>query len=499
MTLPYLETDHAELNRAFRLALGDIAGNIFPDHAGLMETSGPCFRAGLDYPQQWTRDNAINTWNGGGLLYPDVARNSLLAVLDEVDGEPRITGEYWDSIVWAQGAWAYYLFTGDREFLRVAMAAVAHTLRCLEATEFDAMRGLFRGSAAIQDGVAAFPDRYADMPSSGIKFWARHHPAERAAQGEGLPMMALSTNCLYVAAYRVLGRMARELGVAADPAWTIRADAIAAAVRAELWDEARGVFRFFVDPWGGSDRLEGVGHAFAILFDVATPAQRAAIFQNQPVTPAGLPGVWPSYERYTRYAPAEERELPVLGWPDYAHYPTYAEGAFGRHSGVVWPPLQAFWAEAAARHGRADLLGRELFSLARHACRDGHFSEIYHPVTGGEYGGVQEHPTGEGGMQRWASCARQTWSATALVRMVLKGVCGARFAEDGVTFSPVLPAGLTRVRLGGLGYRGAELEIDLQAEGAGAAATRGTGERPAGFVSATAVGRVRVAMSAAGN
>lgn len=497
MTPPYLETDHAELNRAFRLALGDLAGNIFPDRAGLMPARGPCFRAGLDYPQQWTRDNAINAWNGGGLLYPEVARNSLLAVLGEVEGEPRITGEYWDRIVWAQGAWAYFLFTGDREFLGVAAAAVKHTLRFLEATEFDAARHLFRGAAAIQDGVAAFPDRYADMPSSGIKFWAQHHPEARAAKGEGLPMMALSTNCLYVAAYRVLGRMARVLGETPDPAWAERAEAIAAAVRGELWDEARGVFRFFTDPWGGSDRIEGVGHALAILFDVATPGQRAAIFRNQPVTPAGLPGVWPSYERYTHYTRAEERALPVLGWPDYARYTTYAEGTLGRHSGVVWPPLQAFWAEAAARHGRADLLGHEVLTLARHACRDGHFSEIYHPVTGGEYGGVQEHPTGEGGMQRWASCARQTWSATAFVRMIVMGVCGAQFAEDGVTFSPVLPAGVTRVRLGGLRYRAAELEIEIRAGDAAGAAASGSGRCGGALVPVDAAGRVRVAIDGA--
>jgi glycogen debranching enzyme len=497
MTLPFLETDHAELNRAFRIALGDIAGNIFPDRAGLMPNEGPCFRAGLDYPQQWTRDNAINTWNGGGLLYPEVGRNSLLAVLGRVDGEVRITGEYWDSIIWAQGAWAYYLFTGDREFLRTAREAVANTLRFFETTEFDERTGLFRGSAAIQDGVAAFPDRYADIPSSGIKFWAQHHPRERVAQGEGLPMMALSTNCIYVGAYRVLGAMAAALGEREDAAWARKADALAAAVRRELWDEARGVFRFFTDPWGGCDRVEGVGHAFAILFGVADATQREAVFRNQHVAPAGLPSVWPSYERYTRYTPAEENALPTLGWPDHAHNPTYAEGAFGRHSGVVWPPLQAFWAEAAARHERADLLGHELLALAKHACRDGHFSEIYHPITGGEYGGVQEHPEGKGGMQLWASCARQTWSETAFVRMVLNGVAGAQFAEEGVRFAPVLPAGVTRVRLGGVRYRAAEVEILVSGAGARIVGARVNGVSGAAFVPASATGPVRVEIEVA--
>jgi hypothetical protein len=38
----------------------------------------------------WTRDAAINVWSGAGLLYPDVARNTLLATLEQGEHGPRI-------------------------------------------------------------------------------------------------------------------------------------------------------------------------------------------------------------------------------------------------------------------------------------------------------------------------------------------------------------------------------------------------------------------------
>ena len=73
--------------------------------------------AGLDYDTPWTRDAAINVWNGAGLLLPDVARATLLSVLERAGETVRIGGQYWDAIIWTIGAWHHYLYTGDRELL----------------------------------------------------------------------------------------------------------------------------------------------------------------------------------------------------------------------------------------------------------------------------------------------------------------------------------------------------------------------------------------------
>ena len=429
-----LRTSWPELDCAFDIALADLAFNIRPFRAGLLEREAPVFLAGESYGTPWTRDAAINVWNGGGLLHPEVSRNTLLSVLERRDGELRIGGEYWDAVVWAPGAWFLYLATGDRDFLGLALEATRNSLAHFERTEFDAELGLFRGAAVYGDGIAAYPDVYADAGHHNIMGWRDLNPAALAAPGEGLPMHALSTNCAYVHAYELAGLMTAELGMSADPAWAAQASLLREAVDRHFWLPERGHYRYLVDPHGDSDVQEGLGHAFAILFGIADATQRTSILSVQHVTPAGLPCLWPPFSRYVR------------------------DGHVGRHSGTVWPPIQAFWAEAAAQGGRGDLVGHELAALARHAVRDGQFFELYHPETGMPYGGLQERAGAT--VELWDPVAHQTWSATGFLRIVLAVVAGMRLAPDGVRFGPLLPPGLDELELTGLPYRA--LTIDLR-------------------------------------
>ncbi|MFA5204534.1 MAG: amylo-alpha-1,6-glucosidase [Lentisphaeria bacterium] len=444
-----LATGDATLDRAFQLALDDLGSNIVPHRLGLLDQAAPVLRAGQDYADPWTRDAAINTWNGAGLLHPEVMKHTLLAVLKRRDdGEIVITDDqefnYWDIIIWAIGGWWQYLYTGDREFLELAFTATRNTITHFEATEFDAATGLFRGAACYGDGDSAYPDRYAQPGGTGgIRDWARLHPELAATPGGGLPMQVLSTNGLYYHVYGLLGEMAGELGLAPDAAWATKAAALKAAINARLWLPEAGRYRYFIDPFGGCDHQEGLGHAFALLFGVASPAQAQAVLQHQRITAWGIPCVWPTFDRYTR--------------PDGM--------SFGRHSGTVWPHIQAFWADAALRHGRADRFELELRQLATLAVAHGEFREIYHPVTGEPYGGVQQR-LGVGDHEPWESCRRQTWSATGYLRMVLMGLCGMDFTPAGIRFAPHLPAGLNDLELTGLPYR--RMTMNLTVKGAGA-------------------------------
>ncbi|MEO7768339.1 MAG: hypothetical protein ABIS01_12980, partial [Ferruginibacter sp.] len=54
--------------------------------------------AGADYGGEWTRDIAINSWNGVSLLRPTVAEKSLWSVTIHKD---TIGHQYWDKIIWA--------------------------------------------------------------------------------------------------------------------------------------------------------------------------------------------------------------------------------------------------------------------------------------------------------------------------------------------------------------------------------------------------------------
>ena len=436
-------SDHPTLNRAFRIAIGDLFSNILPHQSGLLDAPRPMIMAGLDYETPWTRDAAINCWNGGSLLVPDAARNTLLGVLENTEGQALIGGEYWDKIIWVTGAWHHYLVTGDRVFLASALQTATATLEFMEQTEFDPAHNLFRGGACFQDGVAAYPDRYAlTNGSSGIIDWISANPQERAPAGMGLPMMACSTNCLYYSAYLRIAEMLRELGLSGAEAYETKASRLREAILTHFWDNTTGSLAYLLDEQGLCRHQEGLGAAFALLFGVLDPSQAKRLFTTQHITPHGIPCVWPTFARYLG---KNGKDL-------------------GRHSGTIWPQVNAFWAEAASRHNRTDLLVEELLSLASKADRDVQFTELYHSATGEIYGGLQEglHDSSIG---LWKSCRRQTWSATGFLRMILHGLLGLRFEKDGLRFQPQTVAPVTSFRLRGLTYRKTLFSLEVTGTG----------------------------------
>jgi glycogen debranching enzyme len=448
------------LHSAFKIAVADLNANIKPFKGGLLERKKPVFISGAWYSHPWTRDNAYNTWNGGGLLYPEIARDTLLAVIRKQDGKLRIDGQYWDCIAWATGAWAFYRYTADRGFLAIALEAIRNTLAHFEATERDRSTGLFMGQPGCSDGVSAFPENYRIAGHSDGNL----ESATVIADGETkVTMKSLSTNCLYVNAYRVAAEMTEVLGLPAGQAKDFRAkaEAVKHAINRHLWLKNKGRYAYFLDRNGLDVTQESLGAAFAILFGVADRAQADALFQNQHVTRYGVPCLWPQYPEYHS-----------------ADNMTY-----GRHTGTIWPMQMGFWAQAAAMQRRLDVFSAEMFSLATLAVRSGQFSEIYHPLTGEPYGGLQVieeeqlfnphtgEPYGEfqtiNGRRFYltASKPQTTWGATAFMSMVFQGLFGMRFQPDGIGFEPLVPEGLGELSLSGIRYRDMDLSIRVQGRG----------------------------------
>ena len=178
--------------------------------------------------------------------------------------------------------------------------------------------------------------------------------------------------------------------------------------------EDKGHYRYFIDPWKGSEAQDGLGHSLAILLDVADERQKEKILKNQYISPAGIPCLWPVFNRYSR----DEKHV-------------------GRHNGTVWPHIQGFWGTAAAGQGKTELFEKELQMLTTFALRDGQFGEVFHPETGLEYGGLQENS--EGVIEEYFLCHRQTWSATAYLRLILMGLYGMSFSPEGIRFTPTIP------------------------------------------------------------
>lgn len=434
MNSVYLKTDNKKVKKAYYTAISDIVANIQPFYSSFENKELPVVMAGMGYVSPWTRDASINTINAVGYLFPEVARNTMLSMLEERDGKPYIGGEYWDAIIWVWGAWKLYTYTGNKAFLKEAYETSVNSIGYFEENEFDDTDNLFRGAACYGDGISAYPDIYAEPMDSGIMAFAKECRDKCADKGVGIPMKTLSTNCLYYYAYILADRMAMELGKA--QMYADKAQKMKAAINNKFWNEEKGYYNYIIDPFGGCCSFEGMGNSFAILFDVADEAKKQSILKNAPLTANGIACVYPSFERY--------------------------KNGYGRHSGTVWPHIQAFWADAAAKNNRFDLAVNEFMRLTDFACRDGYFAEIYNPDTGEVYGGIQE--CNEKGVCEWVSEKKQTWSATGYLHILFADILGIRMEKDGIYICPRLPKEIGCIEIEGIVLRDLTLNISVSAD-----------------------------------
>lgn len=340
--------------------------------------------------------------------------------------------------------------TGDKEFLSTAYKAIQNTVLELETNELDSNLNLFRGAAVYGDGVAAYHERYAQTGEyqnaawlSNVDKWVEANPTLKAKSGYGLPMMCLSTNCLYAKVYEILPQMENALGKTVQTTWRKKAEKLKTAINTHLWDSQRQTYFYYLDPWEKSEYQEGLGLAFSILFDIADSAKAAHISKSTYTAPAGIPSVHPSYPRYQ----------------------TQGNQHFGRHSGTVWPHVQAFWGMAAASKMDASHFQHELLEMTNHAWHDKQFKEIHHPITGKGYGGLQEDGFKRGLIREWKSTDRQTWGATGYMALIMKGLFGLNLQEDGLHFRPFVPFEFPHLQLAQVPYRNAVLQITIKGKG----------------------------------
>lgn len=386
-------------------------------------------RAGGGYAQPWTRDAAINSWNAGSLLSPDVARDTLWSVTvpdERGDVVVQRDDQWWDKVIWIVGAWNHYQTTGDRAFLNESYPVAERLLREMRSRRYNSDLGLFQGPSFFNDGIAGYPAPPAEKGDGGSSFVLDHPGTDR--------LMALSTNCLYVGAYRAAAGMARELG-RSDAEWSSAADRLKASINWRFWMPKRETYAYLFDATGPIDSSqEGSGLAFAALFDVADAARSRTILGKAHVEPFGVTDVYPHFARFSDERP-------------------------GRHNAIVWPMVQGMWARAVAKVGDENGFRRETESLARLVRRsDGRFFEIYNAKTGWVDGGWQNG-------HAWGSEPDQTWSATAYLSMILDGYFGLRFEPSGIRFRPTVPNAWGGASLTGLRYRNATLDIRLKGSG----------------------------------
>ncbi|WP_406144656.1 MGH1-like glycoside hydrolase domain-containing protein [Streptomyces sp. NBC_01012] len=436
-------TTQAKLGAPYAEALTNVLDiNTVPYDPAVYNSSGlmtddpqEFIRAGGGYEQPWTRDAAVNTWNAASLLEPAQAANTLwAAVVKQPDGQLIVQqdNQQWDQVVWMTGAWNHYLVTGDETFLSHAYQVAVNTLDLRRSQDFNSAFGLFQGPSFFNDGIAGYPAPPADDTESHGSFVGDYPDTSS--------IMALSTNALYFSAYRSAAQMAAALGRPDSEADALdaSADTLKEKINQHLWIPDKGMYGYFIH---GDDSLsgqldvteEGAGLSFAVLFGIADASQARSIMRNAHIQPYGIVDTYPDFARYSDDRP-------------------------GRHNGVVWPMVQGYWADAAARTGDQARFADEVRALAGLADSSGQFAEIYNARTGEVDGGWQ---TGS----HWDAAPDQAWSATAYLRMIDNGLFGMEFGTDGIDFRPTLPAGWGDVTLNGVSYRDAELDISLHGSG----------------------------------
>ena len=388
-------------------------------------------RAGRCYKTPWTRDASINTWQAMNFINSDVSRTTLLAVCDlNEEGEPVIQPDVqvWDQIVWAVGAYSYYLSSGDRDFLPIAHGIIGRALEAHRKNRFNKEYGLFKGGSFFNDGISGYP---LSCHQKGLKdSFAPSHPAVEE-------IMCLSTNCLYCEAYRIYARLSESLGYTekAESARKYHGE-LKAAISRTFWSDELGryVYILFLD--GSTDASQELsGHAFAVLFDICPEEKQASLFDKLTLSDGGIPSVWPPFEGL------------------------YSDDKPGRHNNVVWPFLNGLIIEAAAKCGLYSFVGKELQRITDlYEGSNFRLFEIYSPYTKEVFGGWQVGRV-------WDSCKDQTWSATCYIGAFIHGVFGISLQEKGIRFAPCVPEAMKDSVLYGLKIRGQELTVRIKGYG----------------------------------
>lgn len=434
---PLLITENQVILQAYQMALKNLLeintvpcdSKVYNKSGMLDESLGLMIRAGGGYPTPWTRDAAVNTMNAACFLEPEVAKNTLWAVAERVDGKLcfQMDNQCWDKIIWATGAWKYYLAMDDKEFLADAYETIKNSVEILEKTQFNEQYGLFTGGSFFNDGITGYPKDLYEEEKKDFSFIGDHAPTKH--------IMSFSTNCLYYNGYRILTKMSAILGkneITVTANFAKKAEDLKHVLNQLFWSDEKGTYAYLMYPDGRMDwSQEGCGISFAMLFDVCNKEQAARIMENCYRSPNGLMSIWPPFEGLSSV------EKPV------------------RHNNLVWPVVNGFFMQAVGKWGFADVLGDELEKMACLAVKNDGFWEIHNGETGVPDGGWQVG-------SHWGSVENQTWSATGFLAGIVFGVFGITLEEDKLTLKPCLPKNIGNIQLKGIRFRNVILDIELR-------------------------------------
>ena len=188
---------------------------------------------------------------------------------------------------WVTSSWDYVLYTGDVDYGRTYYPNLVKVLDQWYPSVTDANGLLQKGL----NGTGGYGD-YAFLPRTGeVTYY----------------------NALYVLALRDAAKLADSLGHTADAQrWSDRADSVAAAINAHLWDAGTGAY---LDSAVGAVRHGQDGNGYAVLAGVA-PADRATSALNYLGTHTATPYGNSFMDNNTLVSDGSQRVYAFTSFPD---------------------------------------------------------------------------------------------------------------------------------------------------------------------------------------
>ncbi len=399
---PQYRSDYLISDAIYNLSLEEMIRAVEPDST---------FRTGKEWSGVWTRDISYSIILSMAHLQPKVAINSLMR---KVNGNKRIiqdtgTGGAWpnstDRMIWATAAWEVYKATGDRQWLEQAYTIIRNSIEDDLLTIYNPVTGLVKGESS-----------FLDWREQTYPLWMQ--PAD-IFESE-----CLGTNAVHYQANKVLADMADLLHeVAVAQKHRQIAHNIKEGINRYLWMADKNTYAQYL--YGRnfkivSPRSEALGEALCVIFGIAGKEQAEKLVANTPVTPYGIPCIWP--------------QIPNI--PPY-------------HNNGIWPFVQSFWLWAGASVHNQQSVMESIGAIYRPAAMFLTNKENF-VAENGDLSGTQ------------INSSIMLWSLSGNLSLVHKVLFGIRFEPGHLAFRPFVPEALKGNRsLTNFKYRHAVLDIEM--------------------------------------
>ncbi|MBS1743968.1 MAG: glycogen debranching protein [Bacteroidetes bacterium] len=372
------------------------------------------FRTGKEWAGVWTRDISYSIILSMAYLQPKVAKYSLMRKVKngKIIQDTGTGGAYpnsTDRMIWANAAWELYKATGDKDWLQQSYSIIKNSVDDDLLNAHDKVTGMVRGESSFLD-------------------WREQTYPKWMQPADIFESECLGTNAVHYQASKVLSEMATLLNKKEDAEkYAAVAQRIKDGINQHLWIAEKGYYGQYV--YGSnfrslSEKSEALGEALTVIFGIADDNRKKLVVSKTPVTAFGISCIYPQIENIPPY-----------------------------HNDAVWPFVQSYWAQAAAKAGNENAVLASIAAIYRPAAMFLTNKENF-VATNGDYKGTV------------INSSNMLWSLAGNISLVHKILFGIEFKADRLEFHPFIPYAFNGKRiLDNFSYRNAILNIQVEGYG----------------------------------